>query len=180
MIAFFADENAGQVIFHVARPLRDKVHEWELAQDWEVFDEKLRTGSFHGKFHFPEDMIRVIQEQRDQLDRPYPYYGCGGGPSCSTDQFEVWPTKIILRINHECTGREFTHESTQPAEPFDCERKFVIGGTAYKRLSALDNGRYLNPDGCVFLFAGTGLGLVSKVKARPEAPWVDLTGYENW
>ena len=41
MIAFFADKVDGQVIFHVARSLRDKMHEWEVTQDWEVFDEQL-------------------------------------------------------------------------------------------------------------------------------------------
>jgi hypothetical protein len=181
VLQFFSDQTAGLVGFHVAKAVVDALDDWELAQDWEVFNEKLRTGSYHGRYELPEPLRQLLLKKRDELKRPMPYYGCGG-VSGSSYRFELLLAKVALHVEHSCTQEVFNRESERPPQAFTVSSTWSIGDKAYRRLRALENGRFVKPDcsDCRFCFAPTGLGLVCKVQMQLDAPWVDLTDYDEW
>lgn len=192
MITFYKNINESswsKYVLCISFPenIHQQIHEWQTNLDKIVFDEQIKTGSFHGQF--PVDDNRRIRMQ-ESLGKGIilPYYGAISARACSYT-LQIMPPKCVIGVEHEVINEKTFFEDTVSIHQTDAAvinddfgNGFVIEEQEYRNLQKWGNwnerdeftSRY------IYMFFPTSIGSVIKVTDTQTRDQIDISDYENW
>lgn len=170
-----------------SKNINEQINDWEVNLDKIVFDEQIKTGSFHGQF--PVDDNRRVR-MRDSRDKGIirPYYGAINACACAYT-LQIMQPQCIIGVEHEVTNEKTFFEDTVSILQKDAsvmnddfKKGFVIEEQEYRTLQKWENwnekdeftSRY------IYRFFPTSIGLVIKVTDTHTKDQIDISAYEKW
>lgn len=167
--------------------INSQIDDWQADLNKLVFDEQIKTGSFHGRF--PIDDKRRIQMKR-LLEKGIiqPYYGATSANACIYT-LQVTPPKCIIGVEHEAAEKKVSYEDTVTILQTDasvmapaCKNGFIIEEKENRTLQQWEcwnekeefTSRYL------YKFAPGSIGLSITVIDTQTKEQMDITDYEAW
>ena len=122
-----------------SKNIDEQINDWEVNLDKIVFDEQIKTGSFHGQF--PVDDNRRIRMQ-ESLGKGIirPYYGAINANACAYT-LQIIPPKCVIGVEHEGINEKMFFEDTVSILQTDAsvmnddfKKGFVIEEQEYRTL----------------------------------------------
>jgi len=170
-----------------SKNINEQINDWEVNLDKIVFDEQIKTGSFHGQFPVDDNKRIRMQDLRDKgIIRPY--YGAINARACAYT-LQIMPPKCFIGVEHEVINEKTFFEDTVSILQTDAsvmnddfKKGFVIEEQEYRTLQKWENwnekdeftSRY------IYMFFPTSIGLVIKVTDTHTKDQIDISDYENW
>lgn len=170
-----------------SKNINEQIDDWEVNMDKIVFDEQIKTGSFHGQFPVDDNRRVRMQDSRDKgIIRPY--YGAINARACAYT-LQIMPPKCIIGVEHEVINENTFFEDTvsilQKHASVMIRHKnngFIVEEKEYRTLQKWENwnekdeftSRY------IYRFFPTSIGLVIKVTDTHTKDQIDISGYDNW
>lgn len=164
-----------------------QIDEWQAALDKMVFDEQIKTGSFHG--HFPIDDNRRSR-MKGLLEKGIsrPYYGAISAYACSYS-LQVTPPTCVVGATHQVVMEKVSYEDKVTILQTDAsimthpyKKGFVIHEKEYRTLQKWGNwnakdeftSRY------IYNFSSTSIGLSITLIDTHTKEQIDISDYDNW
>ena len=170
-----------------SKNIDEQINDWEVNLDKIVFDEQIKTGSFHGQFPVDDNRrIRMQESLGEGIIRPY--YGAINARACAYT-LQIMPPKCVIGVEHEVLNEKTFFEDTVSILQTDASvinddfaNGFVIEEQEYRTLQKWGNwnekdeftSRY------TYMFFPTSIGLVIKVTDTHTKDQIDISDYENW
>jgi hypothetical protein len=192
MITFYKNINESswsKYVLCISYPenIHQQIHEWQANLDKIVFDEQIKTGSFHGQFPIDNNRRARMQELLEKgIIRPY--YGAINARAFAYTLHIISP-KCVIGVEHEVLNEKAFFEDTVSILQKDASvmnddfrKEFVIEEQEYRTLQKWENwderdeftSRY------IYMFFPTSIGLVIKVTDTHTKDQIDISDYENW
>ena len=170
-----------------SKNINEQINDWEVNLDKIVFDEQIKTGSFHGQFPVDDNRrIRMQESLAEGIIRPY--YGAISARACAYT-LQIMPPKCVIGVEHEVINEKTFFEDTVSILQTDASvmndafgNGFVIEEQEYRTLQKWGNwnekdeftSRY------IYMFFPTSIGSVIKVTDTHTKDQIDISDYENW
>ena len=100
--------------------IHQQIHEWQSNLDKIVFDEQIKTGSYHGRFPV-RDNIRSHMKGLKEKGIVRPYYGATSAHAC-TYSLQITPSTCIIGVEHEAAGEKVTFEDSAEIIQIDASK----------------------------------------------------------
>ena len=170
-----------------SKNINKQINDWELNLDKIVFDEQIKTGSFHGQFPVDDNRRIRMQGSRDK-GFIHPYYGAINGRACAYT-LQIIPPKCVIGVEHEVINEKIFFEDTVSILQTDASvmirnknNRFIVEEKEYRTLQKWENwnekdeftSRY------IYKFFPTSIGLVIKVTDTHTKDQIDISDYDNW
>ena len=170
-----------------SKNINKQINDWELNLDKIVFDEQIKTGSFHGQFPVDDNRRIRMQGSRDK-GFIHPYYGAINGRACAYT-LQIIPPKCVIGVEHEVINEKIFFEDTVSILQTDASvmirnknNRFIVEEKEYRTLQKWENwnekdeftSRY------IYKFFPTSIGLVIKVTDTHTKDQIDISDYEIW
>jgi hypothetical protein len=170
-----------------SKNINEQINDWEVNLDKIIFDEQIKTGSFHGQFPVDDNRRTRMQESLEKgIIRPY--YGAINARACAYT-LQIMPPKCVIGVEHEVINEKTFFEDTVSILQKDASvmnddfrKGFVIEEQEYRTLQKWKNwnekdeftSRY------IYRFFPTSIGLVIKVTDTHTKDQIDISDYDNW
>lgn len=173
--------------FSFSDTINKQIDDWQAALDKMVFDEQMKTGSFHGRFPIGDTrQLRMQEMHKKGIIRPY--YGATSVNACTYSLQVTLPT-CIVGVEHEVANERVSFEDTvkilqTDASVIDRNQKkgFMVTKQEYRTLRKWKNwnkkeeftSRY------IYKFSPSSIGLAITVIDTQTKEQVDISDYSDW
>ena len=167
--------------------INKQISDWQTTLNKMVFDEQIKTGSFHGRFPIGDNWRSRMQGLLEKgIMRPY--YGATSANACSYT-LQVSPPTCIIGIEHEIVEKKVSYEDSVAMLETDAsvmdddfKKGFVIEEQEYRTLQEWKNwnakdeftSRY------VYKFSPSSIGLAITVIDTSTKEQIDISDYSRW
>jgi len=167
--------------------INNQINDWRITFDRMVFDEQIKTGSFHGRFPIGDNKRLVMQELLEK-DIIRPYYGPTSASAC-TYTLQVMPPACIIGVEHGVVNEKVSFEDMveiiQEDESIiagNHEEGFLVEEKEYRTLQKWKNWnakeeftpRY------IYKFLPSSIGLGITVTDTHTKEQIDISDYSGW
>jgi hypothetical protein len=164
-----------------------QIKDWQATLNKMVFDEQIKTGSFHGRFPI-DDNRRARMQGLLEKGVIQPYYGATSGNAC-VYTLQVSPPTCIVGAEHQVAEEKVTYEDSVIINEIDAstmdddfKKGFVIEDQGYRTLQEWKNwnaqdeftSRY------IYKFLPSSMGLVITIIDTFTNDQIDISDYDNW
>ncbi|HOC61178.1 MAG: hypothetical protein WC345_10135 [Smithellaceae bacterium] len=167
--------------------IHQQINEWEANLDKMVFDEQIKTGSYHGRVPV-RDNIREHMKGLKEKGIVRPYYGATGAQACSYF-LQVTPPTCVICVEHTMAGEKVSFEDSAEIIQINAaenthhiKNSFMVRKQEYRNLQ---KWKYWNEkeeftSRYIYKFFSTSIGLVITVTDTHTKDKIDISDYENW
>lgn len=167
--------------------INKQINDWRTTLNKMVFDEQIKTGSFHGRFPI-DDNRRSRMQGLLEKGIIQPYYGATSANACLYT-LQVSPPTCIIGAEHQVVEEKVTYEDSVIINEIDAstmdddfKKGFVIEEQAYRTLQEWKNwnaqdeftSRY------IYKFLPSSMGLVITIIDTSTKDQIDISDYDNW
>ena len=167
--------------------INKQINDWQTTLNKMVFDEQIKTGSFHGRFPIGDNRRSRMQGLLEKgIMRPY--YGATSANACSYT-LQVSPPTCIVGVEHAIVEKKVSYEDSvviletdESAMDDDLKKGFIIEGQGYRALQEWKNwnaqdeftSRY------IYKFSPSSIGLAITIIDASTKEQIDISDYDNW
>lgn len=163
------------------------IHDWQIKMDEIVFDEQIKTGSFHGCCPV-NDTKRSKMKLLQEKGIIKPYYGATSVNAC-TYAIQIIPPKCIVCVENEVVQDKVSFEDTVEIKLLDASEieakkgnEFLITGKEYL---TLNNWKYWDPKDeltsrYIYKFSPGSIGVAIAVIDTFSKEKIDISDYSGW
>ena len=170
-----------------SKNINKQIYDWQATLNKIVFDEQIKTGSFHGRFPI-NDNRRSRMKELLVKGIIQPYYGATSTKACIYT-LQVTPPTCIVGVEHEVVKEKVSYEDTVTIFQTDasvmihtCKMRFMIEEKEYRTLQNWENwnekdeftSRY------IYKFSPGSIGLAITVIDTQTKEQMDISDYDNW
>ena len=182
-----SSESENVLCFSFSEKINKQIDDWQVALDKMVFDEQMKTGSFHGRFPIGDtQQIRLQKMHEKGIIRPY--YGATSVNACTYSLQVILPT-CIVGVEHEVANERASFEDTVEILQVDAsvivrnqKKGFIVTEKEYLALQEWKNwnakdeftSRY------IYKFSPSSIGLAITVIDTQTKEQVDISDYGDW
>ena len=191
--------------FIVFGTLCKRIFDWQRSMDEIVFNEQLKTGSFHGKFPMDDEDILSIMHQFKKEGKVLPYYGAGGGRGSCVYKIQVNNPSCNIAVKNTAVGvwTKFQEEPIGNSKNFVLRSKIWIALNSRfrqilepfftlmidgKELQNLKNWEFWDEERAltpkfIYSFGQVSLGRLGysiEVKNTENGEEIDINDYTDW
>jgi hypothetical protein len=152
-----------------------QIKDWQATLNKMVFDEQIKTGSFHGRFPI-DDNRRARMQGLLEKGVIQPYYGATSGNAC-VYTLQVSPPTCIVGAEHQVAEEKVTYEDSVIINEIDAstmdddfKKGFVIEDQGYRTLQEWKNWNAQDEF----------MGLVITIIDTFTNDQIDISDYDNW
>ncbi len=167
--------------------IQQQINEWEANLDKMVFDEQIKTGSYHGRVPV-RDNIRAYMQGLHEKGIVRPYYGASGAQACSYF-LQVTPPTCAIGVEHETADEKVSFEDSVEIIQIDAAENthrinnaFMVRNQEYRTLQRWKhwNEKEEFTSRYIYKFFSTSIGMVIKVTDTHTKDQIDISDYDNW
>ncbi len=167
--------------------IHQQILEWQANLDKMVFDEQIKTGSYHGRFPV-RNGIRTHMKGLKEKGIVRPYYGATSAHAC-TYSLQITPPTCIIGVEHEAAEKKASFEDSAEILQIDASENthnsnsgFIVGNQEYRTLQEWVNwndkdeftSRY------IYKFIPGSIGVAVRVIDTYTKDQIDISDYDNW
>ncbi|MDM7986624.1 MAG: hypothetical protein QUS13_04770 [Smithella sp.] len=167
--------------------INKQINDWQTTLNKMVFDEQIKTGSFHGRFPI-DDNRRSRMQGLLEKGIIQPYYGATSA-NASIYTLQVSPPTCIIGVEHKVVEQKVSYEDAVIIHKIDAstmdddfKKGFVIKEQEYRTLQEWKNwnaqdeftSRY------VYKFSPSSIGLAITIIDTFTNDQIDISDYDNW
>lgn len=171
----------------LSEDMKKLIHDWQIKMDQIVFDEQIKTGSFHGCCPV-SDTKRSKMKQLQEKGIIKPYYGATSVNAC-TYSIQIIPPKCIVWVENEVVRNKISFEDTvgimtlnaseieaKQGNEFSITNKEYLTLHNWKNWDSKDEltARY------IYKFSPGSIGLAITVIDTYSNEKIDISDYSNW
>lgn len=164
-----------------------QINEWEKNLDKMVFDEQIKTGSYHGLVPVRDNISAHMRGLKEKgIVRPY--YGATGAQACSYF-LQVTPPTCFICVEHKTAGEKVSFEDSAEIIQIDAaenthhiKKSFMVRNQEYRNLQKWKNWNEKEEftSHYIYKFFSTSIGLVITVTDTHTKDEIDISDYDNW
>lgn len=182
-----SSDSQNVLCFSFSEKIHKQINDWQVVLDKMVFDEQMKTGSFHGRF--PIDDTRQLRMQKmHEKGIIRPYYGATSAHACTYSLQVTLPT-CIVGVEHEVANERLSFEDTVKIIQTDAsvinrnqKKGFMVTEKEYRTLRKWKNwntkeeftSRY------IYKFSPSSIGLAITVTDTQTKEQLDISDYRDW
>lgn len=166
--------------------INKQINDWQTTLNKMVFDEQIKTGSFHGRFPI-DDSRRSRMQGLLEKGIMQPYYGATSANACSYT-LQVSPPTCIVGVEHEVLEKKVSYEDsviileTDASVMDDFKKGFVIEEQEYRTLQEWQNWNAQDDftPRYIYKFLPSSMGLVITIIDTSTKDQIDISDYDSW
>jgi len=171
----------------LSEDMKKLIHDWQIKMDQLVFDEQIKTGSFHGCCPV-SDTKSSKMKQLQEKGIIKPYYGATSVNAC-TYAIQIIPPKCIVCVENEVVQDKVSFEDTVEIVTLNSSEIKAKQGNEFsitnKEYLTLNNWNNWDPKDeltsrYIYKFSPGSIGVAIAVIDTSSKEKIDISDYSGW